>query len=184
MKIQRTIAVLLTIDALGAGSAGPVDAATKRKAPKAGVSCSIAKLDSATARHTAQYNPKELSVDGITATDDWETVSALCNNENIAGKVRATTQLKLVGAKGAANKTSGKVTGRVTLNYSFGLTQTAQVMNLVPKNGTYSCADKICTINATLIKPGKPNSIIAVLIGVVDTQQQTSGFVFHNITWT
>ena len=95
----------------------------------------------------------------------------------------AATQLKIVGAKGAANKTSGKVTGKVILNYSFGSTQTGS-FRLVPKNGTYSCADKICTINATLIKPGKPNSISEVLIGVVDTQQQTSGFVFQNITWT
>ena len=70
MKIQRTIAVLLTVGAVAAGSAGPADAATKRKAPKAAASCSIARLDSATARHTAQYNPKELSVEGITATDD------------------------------------------------------------------------------------------------------------------
>ena len=89
MKIQRTIAVLLTVGAVAAGSAGAADAATKRKAPKAAATCTIAKLDSATARHTAQYNPKELGVDGITATDDWETVSMLCNNENVTGKVRA-----------------------------------------------------------------------------------------------
>lgn len=171
MKIQRTIAVLLTIGAIGAGSAGPADAATKRKAPKAAATCTIAKLDSATATHTAT-----VTATGVTATDDWETVSMLCNNENVTGKVRAATQLKLVGAKGAANKTSGKVTGKVTLNYSFGSTQTGSVI-LTPKNGTYSCADTLCTINASLIKPGKPNSIIAVLIGVVDTRQQTSGFV-------
>jgi LytS/YehU family sensor histidine kinase len=180
MKIQRTIAVLLAVGALALGSAGPADAATKRKAPKAGVTCSIARLDSATARHTAQYNPKELGVEGITATDDWETVSMLCNNENVTGKVRAATQLKLVGAKGAANKTSGKVTGKVTLNYSFGATQTGSVI-LAPKNGTYSCADKTCTINANLVRPGKPNSIIAILIGLVHTERNSSGFVFEKI---
>ncbi len=107
----------------------------------------------------------------------------LCNNENVTGKVRAATQLKLVGAKGAANKTSGKVTGKVTLNWSFGASNPESVI-LTPKNGTYTCTDKICTLNANLIKPGKPHSIIAVLIGVVDTQQQTSGFVFHTVTWT
>ncbi len=178
MKIQRTIAVVLTIGALGAGSAGLADAATKRKAPKAGVTCKIAKLDSATARHTAV-----VSAGGVTATDNWEAVSALCTNENITewDLFRASTQLKLVGGKGGANRTSGKVTGKVTLDYSFGATQTAQVMNLVPKDGTYSCADKICTINASLIKPGKPNSIIAVLIGLLDTEQRSLTIKFNDV---
>lgn len=180
MKTQRTIALLLTIGAVGAGSAGPADAVTKRKAPKAAVTCSIAKLDSATARHTAQYNPKEIGIDGITATDDWETVSARCNNENITGKFSASTTLKLVGGKGGANKTSGKVTGKVAFNHSFGEYQSGS-QTLVPKNGTYSCADKICTINTNLVKPGKPNAIIAILIGVVDTQQKTVGLTFEKI---
>lgn len=59
----------------------------------------------------------------------------------------------------------------MTLTYSFGATQTGSMI-VAPKNGTYSCVDKICTINASLIKLGKPNSVIAVLIGVVDSGQK------------
>lgn len=107
MKIRRTLVVLLTIGALGAGSAGVAGAAVKRKTPETADTCTIAKLDSATATHTAT-----VTANGITATDDWEALILLCNNEAIPGKVSASTQLKLLGGKGAAHKTSGRVTGR------------------------------------------------------------------------
>ena len=52
MRFRRTI-VLFTAGLLAFGGVGQSNSATKPKTPKSGTACKIAKLDSATARHTA-----------------------------------------------------------------------------------------------------------------------------------